>query len=88
MTTPQANYCQSVYVCAITRSTGRDPLLSSKQMNFFTADRIATLSTPILLDTLIDFSKQQAKTTKLEFQVRNENVIAMIKHELNTRAAA
>ena len=57
-------------------------------MQFFTADRIATLSTAILLDNLVDFSKQQAKTTKLEFRVRNENIIAMIKHELNTRAAA
>ena len=55
-------------------------------MQFFTADRIATLSTPVLLDNLVDFSKQQAKTTKSEFQVRNENVISMLKAELAKRA--
>ena len=52
-------------------------------MQFFTADRIATLSTSVLLDNLVDFSKQQAKTAKFKFQVRNQNVIA----ELAKRSA-
>ena len=55
-------------------------------MNFFTADRIATLSTPLLLDTLCDFAVQNSKTTKLEFQKRNAEIITMIKAELTTRA--
>ena len=56
-------------------------------MQFFTADRIATLSTPVLLDNLVDFGKQQAKTNNFNLQVRNANVIAMLKHELAKRAA-
>ena len=55
-------------------------------MQFFTAERIATLSTPMLLDNLCDFAAQNAKTTRFELQVRNANVIAMIKAELASRA--
>lgn len=56
-------------------------------MQFFTADRIATLSTAILLDNLEGFAKQQANTNVREFQIRNANVIALIKAELQKRAA-
>lgn len=56
-------------------------------MQFFTADRIATLSTDLLLDNLVDFSKQQAKTNNSNLQIRNANVIAMLKAELASRIA-
>jgi hypothetical protein len=56
-------------------------------MQFFTADRIATLSTAILLDNLVDFGKHQAKTNVREYQIRYANIIALIKAELQKRAA-
>ena len=56
-------------------------------MQFFSAQRIASLSTAVLLDQLVDFGKQQAKTTRPELQARNADVIAMLKAELAGRAA-
>ena len=56
-------------------------------MQFFTAQRIANLSTAVLLDQLVDFGKQQAKTTRPELRARNADVIAMLKAELAGRAA-
>ena len=70
-------------LCAWERS--RTPNTST--MQFFTADRIATLSTNLLLDNLVDFSKQQAKTNNSNLQIRNANVIAMLKAELASRTA-
>jgi uncharacterized membrane protein (DUF485 family) len=56
-------------------------------MEFWTTDRIATLSTYVLLDNLVDFSKQLAKTKTASRQLRIASIIGLIKMELSDRAA-
>ena len=54
-------------------------------MQFFTADRIATLSTEILLDNLCDFSAQAARTKNPQTAERNREIIQLIKTEIASR---
>ena len=56
-------------------------------MEFWTTNRIATLSTYVLLDNLVDFSKQLAKTKLANQRLRIESIIDSIKMELSSRAA-
>ena len=54
-------------------------------MNFFTAERISTLSTEMLLDQLCDFSAQAARMKTAEAAARSEEIIALIKTEIASR---
>ena len=54
-------------------------------MQFFTADRIATLSTEILLDNLCDFSAQAARMKNPKAAARSKEIIALIKTEIASR---
>lgn len=54
-------------------------------MQFFTAERIATLSTPVLLDNLCDFSAQAARTKNPQTAARNKEIITLIKTEIASR---
>lgn len=55
-------------------------------MQFFTAARIATLSTEILLDQLCDFAAQGAKFRSPELRAKNAQIVALLKAELASRA--
>lgn len=54
-------------------------------MNFFTAERISTLSTEMLLDQLCDFSAQAARMKTAEAAARSKEIIALIKTEIASR---
>lgn len=54
-------------------------------MNFFTAERISTLSTEILLDNLCDFSAQAARMKNAAAAARSKEIISLIKTEIASR---
>jgi len=54
-------------------------------MNFFTAERISTLSTEILLDNLCDFSAQAARMKTAQAAARSKEIISLIKAEIASR---
>ena len=54
----------------------------------FTAERIATLSTPVLLDNLCDFVQQAARMRPdSSYRTRATAIAHLIKAELSKRAA-